>query len=284
MISVIICSRTADISQELKDNIAATIGCEYELCVIDNSHNEYNIFSAYNEGVCRSTGDILCFMHEDIVFHSENWGEMLHNHFEQFPQTGAVGVLGGHYLPKRPCYWLEPRKESANYIQGGVREEQYYTRRILHQQYRKPRTFVAALDGVFIAMPKCMFTKELVRWDDQTFNGFHFYDADMCMQVHKAGYNVEIVWDIVLEHRNKSEFNQDFISARLVWFKKWENSLPMIEGIEMTDEEKDICENIMDAIDDSYAFYLISCSKAYRLGKFMLHPTWTNIRNLFSKE
>ena len=60
MISCIICSRRPDISAELKENIASTIGCEYELVVIDNSKNEYSIFSAYNEGVRRAKGDILC--------------------------------------------------------------------------------------------------------------------------------------------------------------------------------------------------------------------------------
>ena len=62
MISIIICSRKANVPKELKENIASTIGCEYELCVIDNSRNEYNIFSAYNEGIRRAKGDILCFM------------------------------------------------------------------------------------------------------------------------------------------------------------------------------------------------------------------------------
>lgn len=38
MLSLIICCRTADISDELKQNIVTTIGCEYELCVIDNDH------------------------------------------------------------------------------------------------------------------------------------------------------------------------------------------------------------------------------------------------------
>ncbi len=282
MISIIICSRKADISQELKDNIAATIGCEYELCVIDNSRNEYNIFTAYNEGVSRAKGNVLCFMHEDVSFHTNAWGDKVSSYIAEHKDIGALGVMGGHYLPKRPCYWLEPRKESANYIQGGVCEGQYHARRILHQQYKNTRTFVAALDGVFIAMPAQLFKENKVRWDDQTFSGYHFYDADICMQVHKAGYNVEVVWDVLLEHRNKSVFNQEFIDARQVWFNKWKNFLPIIKGIEMKDEEKDICENIMDAVDDSYALYLISRSKAYRLGKFLLNPTWANLKNLVS--
>ena len=283
MISVIICSRMADISQELKDNIAATIGCEYELCVIDNSHNDYNIFSAYNEGVRRAKGDILCFMHEDVVFHSEKWGDTLNNHFRQFPRAGAVGVLGGHYLPKRPCYWNEPCKESANYIQGGMNNGQYQSHRVQHQQYRSGRTFVAALDGVFMAIPKQLFSSGLVRWDNQTFSGFHFYDADVCMQIHKADYEVELIWDILLEHRNKSVFDSAFISARKMWFEKWKDYLPVIKGIEMTKDDMDACERIMDATDESHAYYLVMHSKAYRLGKFILHPTWTNMKNLFSR-
>ncbi len=71
MISLIICSRKSDISNSLKENIERTIGTDYELIVIDNSTNKYSIFSAYNEGVRRSKGDILCFMHEDILYHME---------------------------------------------------------------------------------------------------------------------------------------------------------------------------------------------------------------------
>ena len=77
MLSLIICSRTPKISEELEKNIADTIGCEYELVVIDNSLNKYSIFSAYNEGVKRSIGDILCFMHEDILYKTINWGQQV---------------------------------------------------------------------------------------------------------------------------------------------------------------------------------------------------------------
>ena len=60
MISIIICSRTPDISRELKQNIATKIGCDYELVVIDNSSNGHSIFSAYNEGVEKAKGELLC--------------------------------------------------------------------------------------------------------------------------------------------------------------------------------------------------------------------------------
>ena len=71
MISIVICSRKKDVSVELKKNIAETNGCEYEMVVIDNSRNKHNIFHAYNEGVSRAKGEILSFMHDDILFHSK---------------------------------------------------------------------------------------------------------------------------------------------------------------------------------------------------------------------
>ena len=97
MISCIICSRQPDISAELKENIVSTIGCEYELVVVDNSKNEYSIFSAYNEGVRRAKGDILCFMHEDILFYNKGWGFSIISHCKKYSDVGVLGVYGGHF-------------------------------------------------------------------------------------------------------------------------------------------------------------------------------------------
>ena len=115
MISIIICSRKAEIDETLKQNIAKTIGCEYELCVVDNSRSEYNIFTAYNEGVRRAKGDILCFMHEDVLFRCEEWGKKLEDEFAKDEKMGAVGVVGIQFLPKNSakhriwmpmCLWM----------------------------------------------------------------------------------------------------------------------------------------------------------------------------------
>lgn len=60
MISIIICSRFQSISKELKDNIENTVGVVHEIICIDNSKSQYDIFSAYNEGVKRSQYPLLC--------------------------------------------------------------------------------------------------------------------------------------------------------------------------------------------------------------------------------
>ena len=116
MISCIVCSRSVDISTTLKENLAATIGCEYELIVVDNSKNNYSIFSAYNEGVRRANGDILCFMHEDICYYSPNWGDVVNNYFINSPDLGLLGILGSHYLAKCVCGVGDSSLLSAHYF------------------------------------------------------------------------------------------------------------------------------------------------------------------------
>ena len=84
MISIIICSRFQSISKELKDNIENTVGVVHEIICIDNSKSQYDIFSAYNEGVKRSQYPLLCFMHEDILHYTSDWGKLLINHFRDW--------------------------------------------------------------------------------------------------------------------------------------------------------------------------------------------------------
>ena len=91
--SIIVCSRKNDIPEPLKISIAETIGVEYEVVVIDNSHNDYSLFSAYNEGVRHAKGEILCFCHEDILFHTPSWGGSVQDLFYD-ASIGVVGVIG----------------------------------------------------------------------------------------------------------------------------------------------------------------------------------------------
>ena len=75
MISIVVCSRHPKIDIFLEKNIKDTIGnVKYEIVWIDNSRSKYSIFEAYNEGVLRSEGEYICFMHEDIVYWSNDWG------------------------------------------------------------------------------------------------------------------------------------------------------------------------------------------------------------------
>jgi len=109
MISIIICSRKSIIDVRLSENLNDTIGCEYELIIIDNSENKYSIFEAYNLGIQRSTGNYLCFIHDDILFHTLVWGNVIKSIFQSDLNIGLIGVAGAKLKTKMPSgYWNCP--------------------------------------------------------------------------------------------------------------------------------------------------------------------------------
>ena len=92
MISIIICSRKTDISKSQQINLSETIGSAFEIICIDNSENKYSIFQAYNLGASQAKFPFLCFIHDDIIFQTANWGINLIQHFED-SEFGLIGVV-----------------------------------------------------------------------------------------------------------------------------------------------------------------------------------------------
>ena len=226
MISCIICSCFSDISEELKQNIERTIGIDYELIVIDNSTNKYSIFSAYNEGVRRSKGDILCFMHEDILYKTENWGLHVYKHFDGDGKLGLIGVLGGHFLPDIPCHIGDSELLSSifYYVADGKHTH------IHHNKYfgEDSSSEVVAVDGLWFSISNTLFEKICF---DENLNGFHYYDMDISMQIWASGYKCKVVDDVVVSHLSGGCINGDFINNTYLFYKKWNMKLPMVKGV-----------------------------------------------------
>lgn len=278
MISIIICSRKADIPQELKDNIAATIGCEYELCMIDNSHNDYNIFTAYNEGVRRAKGDLLLFAHDDVAkYHTQDWGKNVEAHFKEDEHWGLIGITGTHFLPGVPAEWYCCHTPSGGCIQtvNGVTEN---TQDL--SDFRDGKSIVEAVmvDGMWFCIRKKLF--ETIRFDNETFEGWHCYDTDICLQVINAGYKVGIASDVLIEHTSFGTWNEQWMNATKTVYEKWKHILPLVRGMQMTESEIQWRTEYIDT-EMSFAFSIVKLEKelkmarqshAYRIGQVMLAP------------
>ena len=238
MLSFIICSRKEDIPSELRRNIDDTIGCEYELVIIDNSTNKYSIFQAYNEGVRRAKGEILCFMHEDVLFRSSRWGLSVLSVFASDEQIGLLGFAGAHFLPETPLYWYGSPFVSQRNLNNdhGVIEEHF------HEDWFDGRNLieVVAVDGFCFFMRKDLF--EQVSFDEKTFKGFHLYDMDVCMQVIDAGFKVCVFRDVLAEHcwSEREQFSKkgsDLLAHNLKLFaEKWQEKLPIWKGLDLPQE------------------------------------------------
>lgn len=286
MISIIICSRKVDISDELKTNIATTIGCEYELCVIDNSSNSYNIFTAYNEGVKRAKGDVLCFVHEDVVFHTDNWGVDVTDLFLENCNIGAVGVVGGQYLSRNKVAWWDASPMIGEIIQGSTDKFGKYSAIFDSNGRVKNVTDVVAVDGCFLCIRASLFHNN-IRWDDVSYKGFHLYDVDIAMQIIDKGYRVCICPGLLIEHKSRGCANGAYYDALNVFCCKWESKLPMYRGIEYKRNEVEWRERITDSIILQRILenriHKLEKSKAYRLGKFFMKPFYV-IRDFVNKK
>lgn len=221
MISVIICSRTPFLSNSLKNNIHETIGVEYELIIIDNSSGIHNIFSAYNEGVRRSRYSILCFMHDDIIYHTNNWGKCVINHFTD-ENIGMIGVAGSSIKT------ISPSPVCASFDFYHINIIQHLNGEIKKSQIKRNKhdfkEEVVVIDGVWFCIKKELFSSELY-FDEKTYSGFHVYDMDISFQIGNVS-KLYVVYDILIEHLSSGNLNKMWYENTIKFTEKWKTKFP----------------------------------------------------------
>lgn len=221
MISIIICSRTSEISIELYQNIDKTIGCDYELIVIDNSRKRYSIFEAYNLGIDKSLGSFLCFIHEDVLFHTQNWGVLLTSIFESNTKIGLIGVVGAKVKSKTPSSWWDCNEEDriTNIIQHFTNKE----KEVHNYGFDKQQNVeVAVIDGVFMALRK----DNKIAFETR-LQGFHAYDLNLSFEVIKLGYSIVVTNEISIEHYSSGVINESWVKSSYKLHKLYRKQLPV---------------------------------------------------------
>ena len=289
MISIIICSRNTHVSSELNNNIQNTIGVEYELIVIDNSKNRHSISSAYNEGEKQAKFPYLCFMHDDILFHTTDWGKKVIHHFQD-TKVGLIGTIGSHFMPKTPIGWYQSKVTSGGGIQRVFENDGYSFESQMDLTYLQNKLSIEAVvvDGLWFCIPKSLF--RLVTFDENTFKEFHCYDLDICLQIREVGYQILIISDIVIEHFSLGSFTEAWVKNSVLFFKKWKDQLPQVAGVDLSVEEMKAREDIVAETFLWMSAYAqcraelnnVRDSKAYRLGKFILKP-FSRLRSFIAK-
>ena len=278
MVSLIICGREPGLKPAFSDNIASTIGCEYEIIYIDNSRGGYNIFQAYNLGASRAKGDVLCFSHDDIRFHTMGWGRIAEEAVME--SGGIVGVIGNQMMPCcEASWWTAPFKVgSITHSLKGFSRKEVFTPRLQPGQSLPERCDAVTVDGLWFCMPRSIFGE--IKFDEQTYNGFHCYDSDICMQAILQDIPVTVVGSIDIEHFSDGHWSAEFFEQRQKWFDKWKKHLPVMRGVALSTQEVEIVKAMAEetnhwtretAVAQAEVLRLRS-TKAFRLGKTLLSP------------
>lgn len=274
MISVVICSRNTVVSADQRSNIGETVGTNMELVAVDNSSDAETIFTAYNKGVARSNGDLMCFVHDDVRFRTSGWGKRIETHFLADERLGMIGFAGAHFMPDVPMYWdASPFISEHNLTtRNGQTEECFFEEHFSGNNLAE----VAVADGMCFFVRKRLFDK--IAFDEATYQGFHLYDMDISMQVREAGFKVCVCNDVLVEHfydfdPNKPSFALFDVNLRK-FFDKWSERFPLAAGLPGWTEgmTKQLNAYVKQSVQLEESLKNVRQSKAYRLGKAVLHP------------
>lgn len=223
MISVIICSNNPKLLSKVSVNIQTTIGVPYELIAIDNRNTYKGICQVYNEAAEKAKFDYLCFVHEDVIFHSAFWGKEICWLLSK-NDIGLVGISGAVYKSQYPATWSAC--DASLYRTNSIQHFKEQSMPIYNYINPAKEAFseVVLIDGVFMTTRKSIWSEN--KFDAFNFRGFHCYDLDWSFTIRKH-YKVIVSHKILLEHFSEGDFNQEWLYASLLLHRKWKNLLPL---------------------------------------------------------
>lgn len=226
MISVVICSVNKALAAQVKRNIDITIGVPWELVLLDNSVLKKSICEIYNMGAQRAKFDILCFVHEDVLMNTPDWGKLISGYFASDKDLALIGLAGSKYKSKALSGWTTgiPEFDCCNIIHrdpSGAEHKIY-----LNPQPGSHLQKTLTIDGVFMCCRKPVW--ESIRFNEALLKGFHLYDIDFSFAVSRK-YAAAVTYEIELVHLTSGgDYGDSWVHYTLLWHDKNRHLLPAI--------------------------------------------------------
>ena len=184
----------------LLEYLMPTLPLEVEFIILDNVNNSHysSAAKAFNEGIKRSSNDIVICAHEDVRF-SKGWFEDFIDQECKLKNWGALGIVG---------QGLDDR---------------------LHWGADEPLPLkTQTLDECCTILNK----KNGLYFDEKTFTDWHHYTTDFCLQCQSKGLDVYIVAGPA-SHGSKTmkhvpEWRQTLVRMAELLKKKWHEQFPVI--------------------------------------------------------
>lgn len=196
-VSVVICS----IKPEQFARVTARyreVFTDYDLEII-GIHDAKSLCEGYNRGATQSRGDMLIFSHDDIDMVNGDFASRLLTHLARYDVVGVAGtsklIDGDHSLAGYP------------YVHGQVIHEVEKQMIYLCADFSSPVAERAqAFDGLFFAVRREVW--ESLKFDEQTFDGFHLYDVDFTYRAYLAGFRLAIPLDLLMIHYSTGKYDR----------------------------------------------------------------------------
>lgn len=223
MISVLICSINAGLLKNIRENISKTIGVPFEILFQDNRLEKKGICKVYNELASKAKFPYLCFLHEDVLFQTDNWGKKITDIFKNDEATGLIGIAGSKYKSAYFSGWYTGAREldCANYIHQYKNGTEHIC---LTPDDKKVSEEVVCIDGVFMCCKRDAWSN--ISFDEIFLKGFHFYDIDFSLRM-AHNYKVIVTYDIKLVHiTTGGDYSNNWIETAFQFHEKMKTDLP----------------------------------------------------------
>lgn len=184
MLSIIVSSYQPEYFLQFSNNIEETIGVNfaYEIIQIWNP-NLMGICEAYNKGAEKAQYENLLFVHEDVLFETQNWGAILINFLED-ERMGCIGLAGANYIPNTPApWWIIDNYKNSHLAHFNKKTNKRYDYTFSSDNGLLPSKI---LDGVFLACRKNIWKR--VKFNEE-LKGFHGYDINFSLAVSEIKQN-----------------------------------------------------------------------------------------------
>ena len=211
MISVLICSADNSLLNQVKTNIGQTIGVEHEILFFDNLEKK-GICEVYNSLAARAKYSYLCFVHEDILFQTLDWGLLVEDIFSKNPAIGVVGVAGSKYKSKCFSGWYSG---ISGFDCANILHRYSYGDESICLQPNRENVLeeVVCLDGVFICSRKEVWQQS--KFNDADLKGFHFYDIDFSLRASRI-CRLAVTYGISIIHITKGgDFGDNWVKTAI---------------------------------------------------------------------
>jgi hypothetical protein len=187
----------------------------WELILVDNTILKKGITEVYNTGAAQAKYDILCFVHEDVLFRTNDWGRKIAGYFENDADLGLVGVAGSKYKSRAYSGWFTGLAEmdcsNIFHMDRQQNEQRIYS----NPDGATSLVSTVTTDGVFICTSKRAWKE--VRFNDQLLKGFHLYDIDFSFSVSMK-YKVAVTYEIDIVHLTTGgDFGNVWIDETIKW-------------------------------------------------------------------
>lgn len=217
MISVIICSRDdakyLAVSACYQRVLPAT---PFEIIRISDASG---LAEGFNRGIERAHGDTLLFCHDDIEVIEPAFYQRLVGHLEHADLIGVAGttrLVSGRWDEAGPPYSygqvVHPNSKSG-WLELAIWSAP--SRRIGGMQ---------ALDGLLLCGRRDLFNA--LKFDQQTFRGFHLYDIDLTYRAFLAGYRLAVCCDLGIVHHSPGHYDNQWAAEAQAFQNKHRGTLP----------------------------------------------------------